>query len=118
MDVYTNPPSNTYTLGTRFTLPTKAGGISAISIKSSDFPILIAAYSILIQLIFTGLWQLTSNLVLLFHAFPHCQISRAGYVALVAFWNSGSPWTATITMGNFLWQVLINGEKGRVTRTD
>ncbi|KAF4435388.1 hypothetical protein FACUT_7217 [Fusarium acutatum] len=118
MDVYTNPPSNTYSLGTLFTLPTKIGGVPAIAIESSTFPILIAAYSILIQIIFASLWQFLANLVLLFHAVRGYDAGRARYVALVAFWNSSSPWTATTTMGHFLCQALINGGNGRVSRPE
>ncbi|KAJ9419278.1 hypothetical protein FOXG_07293 [Fusarium oxysporum f. sp. lycopersici 4287] len=118
MDVYTNPPSNTYSLGTLFTLPTKAGGVPAISIKSSNFPILIAAYSILIQIIFASLWQFLANLVLLFHALRDADAGRARYVALVAFWNSSNPWTAITTMGAFLCQATINGGNGRVSRPE
>ena len=115
MDVYTNPPSNTYTLGTLFTLPTKTGGVPAISIKSSAFPILIAGYSILISIIFVSLWQFLANLILLVHALWGYDADRAGYVALIAFWNSSDPWTATTTMGNFLYQAIINGGNGRVS---
>ncbi|KAH8589837.1 hypothetical protein B0O99DRAFT_522428, partial [Bisporella sp. PMI_857] len=91
------------------------GGVPAISIKSSSFPILIAAYSILIQIIFASLWQFLANFVLLFHALWGYNAGRAGYVALVAFWNSSNPWTATTTMGNFLCQVIIHGGNGRVS---
>ncbi|KAH7124828.1 hypothetical protein B0J13DRAFT_565699 [Dactylonectria estremocensis] len=118
MDVYTNPPSNTYTLGTLFTFPTKTGGVPAISIKSSIFPILIAAYSILIQIIFASLWQFFANSVLLFHALWGYNAGRGGYVALVAFWNCSNPWTATTTMGGFLCQAIINGGNGRVSRSE
>ncbi|KAH6887628.1 hypothetical protein B0T10DRAFT_515401 [Thelonectria olida] len=116
MDVYTNPPSNTYSLGTLFTFPTKTGGVKAISITSSAFPILIAAYSILIQIIFASLWQFVANLVLLFHARWGYDAGRAGYVALVAFWNSSDPWTATTTMGAFLREAIVNGGNGRMSR--
>ncbi|KAH0547850.1 hypothetical protein FGG08_000108 [Glutinoglossum americanum] len=118
MDVYTNPPSNTYTLGTLFTLPTETGSVPAISIKSSTLPILIAAYSILIQIIFASLWQFLANLVLLIHALWGYDARRAGYVALAAFWNSSNPWTATTTMGNFLCQAIINGGNGRVSPSE
>ncbi|KAM3512484.1 hypothetical protein MY11210_003901 [Beauveria gryllotalpidicola] len=117
MDVYTNPPSNTYTLGTIFTLPTETGGVLAVSIKSSTFPIFIAAYSILIQIIFASLWRFLANLVLLFQALWR-RDTRARYVALVAFWNSGDPWTATIVMGGFVCQVIMGAGKRLVSRPD
>ena len=118
MDVYTNPQSNTYTLGTKFTYPTDHGGISAIAVKSSTLPLIAAIFALLIQLLFAGLWQLAANLVLFLYAISGPNPERAGYVALVAFWNSHDPWTAISMMVHYVVQMCFNGGQGRVSMRD
>lgn len=100
MDVYTAPPANTYGTWSLFNFPLESGRVVAISTKSSQYPFIAAGYTIIIQLCFAFLWQVTAQLCLLRR--PR---NRQEWLAMVAIRNASDPWTAS---GILLWCICTH----------
>ncbi|KAK4210861.1 hypothetical protein QBC37DRAFT_291576 [Rhypophila decipiens] len=90
-DVYTSPPSNTFMLGSKFSMSQGGQSIDAFSVSTSTLPMVLALYTIIIQLIFTALWQLIAAILLV-----SLRVNdRVQITGVIAFWNSADAFSAT-----------------------
>ncbi|CAM1504835.1 Fc.00g024260.m01.CDS01 [Cosmosporella sp. VM-42] len=97
-DVYTNPPSNTYMLNSRFSAALDGNSIAALAVSNQAAPLLLALYAIIIQSIFSAIWQLFAAIMLV----KLSAKNRLEVVGLVAFWNRPDPISATISSFQYL----------------
>ncbi|KAG0634673.1 hypothetical protein HOY80DRAFT_1018395 [Tuber brumale] len=109
MDIYTNPPPNTYVTGItrQFTMPTDSGGIPAVTVSSRAANFFVSAYTILILLIFMVGWNLILAVIMGFWR-THRNPNR--YIALVALWNSAGSMNAAVMMLEYCVR-MISGRK-------
>lgn len=112
MDAFTNPESNTYMLGTVFTLLKGGLEVKAIAITNSQFNVINALNTVLIQLLFAGIWQLVSGAIIALVP----STNRVLLVGLVAFTSANDPWTASGLMAIFLGKILLKGNPKDSTR--
>ncbi|KAL7769931.1 hypothetical protein ACKLNR_001315 [Fusarium oxysporum f. sp. zingiberi] len=102
VDVFTRPPSNTYILGSVFSVALDGKSITAISVSNEVSPLLLALYAIIIQLLFGALWQLLSAIMLIKFSVN----DRLKMVGLVALWNCPDPLSASTKSFEYLWVTL------------
>ncbi|KAM0085821.1 hypothetical protein ACKRZS_001910 [Fusarium odoratissimum] len=102
VDVFTRPPSNTYILGSIFSVALDGKSITAISVSNGASPLLLALYAIVIQLLFGTLWQLLSAIMLIKFSVN----DRLKMVGLVALWNCPDPLSASTKSFEYLWVTL------------
>lgn len=111
MDVYTNPPENAYILGVPFQYPRETQTLTAVSIRSPQYPLVIAAYSIIIQLCIALLWGIVTELCLL-----HPPRSRHEWIVLVVIRNASEPWTACTILLSHLVRAVFRRQHARGER--
>ncbi|KAG0642997.1 hypothetical protein HOY80DRAFT_1100753 [Tuber brumale] len=97
MDIYTNPPINTYVTGITksFMMPTDSGGIPAVAVTRRNASLIVSAYTILVLLVFTLGWHLILSIIM---GFWPTNRDPNRYIALVALWNSSESMNATSVM--------------------
>lgn len=105
MDVYTNPPSNTYKVNERFTVSLNGKSVDAIAVTAHVFPLVAATHAIFIQLLFTAAWNIVSN-ILLWKLYNDNRIKILGFVT---FWNCPDPFSAAFSSFGYL-IMLFRGE--------
>lgn len=108
-DVYTSPPSGAFMLWSKFSMSQGGKSIAAFSISTSSLPMVLALYTIIIQLIFTALWQLIATILLV-----SLRINdRVQITGVVAFWNSADAFAATFKGFSYIKMLLQrpNGTK-------
>lgn len=101
-DVFTDPPSSTYVLGSRFSVALDGQVFQAYAVSDRASRLLLALYAIIIQFTFAALWQLFAATVLISVSVN----SRLKIVGLVAFWNCPDPVSATYKCLEYLWATL------------
>jgi hypothetical protein len=102
-DVYTDPPSNTYMLGTKFSISIGGKSIDAIAVSSDSFPIILALYTIIIQFLFVAIWQLIAMALLISLKLNDC----VNLVGMVGFWNCSDPLSAAFISLEYLAMVFF-----------
>ncbi|KAK7594842.1 hypothetical protein V3481_005841 [Fusarium oxysporum f. sp. vasinfectum] len=102
VDVFTLPPSNTYILGSVFSVALDGKSITAIPVSNEASPLLLALYAIIIQRLFGALWQLLSAIMLIKFSVN----DRLKMVGLVALWNCPDPLSASTKSFEYLWVTL------------
>ncbi|GKU08262.1 hypothetical protein FLAG1_10473 [Fusarium langsethiae] len=101
-DVFTNPPSSTYVLGSGFSVSLGGHSFSAYAVSDRTSRLLLALYAIIIQFLFAAVWQLFATLIIVNVSIN----SRIGLVGLVAFWNCPDPISATFRSVGYLYMTL------------
>jgi hypothetical protein len=104
MDVFTRPPSNTYILGSVFSVALERDSITAISFSNSVSTLLLALYAIIVQFLFGALWQLLAAIMLIRFNVN----DRLKMVSLVALWNCPDPLSASVKSFQYLLITLKN----------
>lgn len=112
MDVFTNPPSNTYKVNEKFTFSLNGKSVAAIAITTHSFPLVAAAYTILIQILFAAVWNIVSNLLL----WSLDDGDRIKVLGLVTFWNSPDPFSAAFSSFSYLLMFFRGGSHIRRPR--
>lgn len=97
-DVYTSPPSNTYMLGSIFSVALDGESIAAFAVSNGASPLLLALYAIIIQFLFGAVWQLLAAIMLV----SFTANDRLKMVGLVALWNCPDPISATFKSFEYL----------------
>ncbi|PWW75966.1 hypothetical protein C7212DRAFT_357791 [Tuber magnatum] len=106
MDIYTNPPKNSYVTGFTkgFIMPTDSGGIPAVVVSKRSASLVVSAYTILILFIFMVGWNLILAVIMSF--WPTLR-DKNRHIALVALWNSGESMNAATLMFEFCKRMIF-----------
>ncbi|KAG0135078.1 hypothetical protein HOY82DRAFT_577051 [Tuber indicum] len=112
MDIYTNPPPNTYVTGFTklFTMPTDSGGIPAVAVSRRSASLVVSGYTILTVFIFMVGWNLILSIIM---AFWPTNLDPNRYTALIALWNSGESMIAMKAMWGYCRKMMMGGPKTR-----
>ncbi len=89
-DIYTPPPSSSYTLATPFYLPSEGGDRWAVAFAGGRAAFVSAAISVAYAVVFLFVWNLICFVAIFFDG----SSTRRRYVALITLWNSNDPWFA------------------------
>jgi len=112
MDEFTNPPESAYITGKIFLLLQGGTSYKAVAFGAKSEPLIVAAYTIIVQFAFVGLWKLLVSLLVWLYPADN----RIRIVGLVALWNSPDPWTALVAMGSYVMGVLSVRRGGNQTK--
>lgn len=116
MDLYSNPPEDTYLLGLSnwFDMPTETGTIKAVAVSKSVGDSFNSAYTIIITLIFVAVGKLVADVVL---TFLPVQKNPNRMAMLVAFYNTGDMFSLQFLLMNFVSNHFRNVKIRREDRT-